>query len=36
MIEIIHGLKKVGTGILAIFHDRGLVARLADFEVKLS
>lgn len=35
VIEMIHGLKKAGTGILAIFHDPKLVKELADFEVML-
>lgn len=35
VIEILHNIKKLGTGILAIFHDSALVKELANIKVNL-
>lgn len=36
VIDMVRSIKKAGTGILAIFHDRELVKELADIEVTLA
>jgi len=36
VVELIKDMKKQGTAILSIFHDRNLVKALADEEIKLT